>query len=185
MTAPDQRVAYREGEFDAAQRVLSARRLRAAAAARLLGARARAASRRRPVWRPPLPEGSRRRIRRPVRRPRRPTPRSRLPRASPRTWWRSGATSARTTAASATASPRPTRPTWRAGRWPARTCRRSTTGAGSPASDLIQLVVSGRTFDRCKGLTHYTLRGCREDVNCPIPDWDFTASPPAWWPCGP
>jgi hypothetical protein len=59
------------------------------------------------------------------------------------------------------------------------------TGAGSPASDLIQLVVSGRTFDRCKGLTHYTLRGCREDVNCPIPDWDFTASPPAWWPCGP
>ena len=59
------------------------------------------------------------------------------------------------------------------------------TGAGSPASDLIQLVVSGHTFDRCKGLTHYTLRGCREDVNCPIPDWDFTASPPAWWPCGP
>jgi hypothetical protein len=59
------------------------------------------------------------------------------------------------------------------------------TGAGSPASDLIQLVVSGRSFDRCKGLTHYTLRGCREDVNCPIPDWDFTASPPAWWPCGP
>jgi hypothetical protein len=59
------------------------------------------------------------------------------------------------------------------------------TGAGSPASDLIQLVVSGHSFDRCKGLTHYTLRGCREDVNCPIPDWDFTASPPAWWPCGP
>jgi len=59
------------------------------------------------------------------------------------------------------------------------------TGSGSPASDLIQLVVSGRSFDKCKGLTHYTLRGCREDVNCPIPDWDFTASPPAWWPCGP
>jgi hypothetical protein len=59
------------------------------------------------------------------------------------------------------------------------------TSAGSPASDLIQLVVSGRATDRCKGLTHYTLRGCREDVNCPIPDWDFTASPPAWWPCGP
>ncbi len=59
------------------------------------------------------------------------------------------------------------------------------TGAGSPASDLIQLVVSGRASERCKGLTHYTLRGCREDVNCPIPEWDFTASPPAWWPCGP
>jgi hypothetical protein len=58
-----------------------------------------------------------------------------------------------------------------------------TTGGG-PASDLVQLVISGRSFDRCKGLTHYTLRGCREDVNCPIPDWDFTANPPAWWPCG-
>ena len=58
------------------------------------------------------------------------------------------------------------------------------TGGGSPASDLIQFVVSGRSTDQCKGLTHYTLRGCREDVNCAIPDWDFTASPPAWWPCG-
>jgi len=59
------------------------------------------------------------------------------------------------------------------------------TGGGSPASDLIQFVVSGRSTDQCEGLTHYTLRGCREDVNCAIPDWDFTASPPAWWPCGP
>lgn len=58
------------------------------------------------------------------------------------------------------------------------------TGGGSPASGLIQLVVSGRSFDRCMGLTHYTLRGCREDVNCPVPEWDFTANPPAWWPCG-
>jgi len=48
---------------------------------------------------------------------------------------------------------------------------------------LIQLVVSGRSSDRCKGLTHYTLRGCRENVSCPVPDWDFTATPPAWWPC--
>jgi len=50
-------------------------------------------------------------------------------------------------------------------------------------SNLIQLVVSGRTTDRCKGLTHYTLRGCRENVSCSVPDWDNTASPPAWWPC--
>ena len=49
--------------------------------------------------------------------------------------------------------------------------------------DLIQLVVSGQSGDRCKGLTHYTLRGCREDVACAIPDWDFTANPPSWWPC--
>ncbi len=53
----------------------------------------------------------------------------------------------------------------------------------SQPSLLIQLVVSGRTTDRCKGLTHYTLRGCREDVTCPVPDWDFTGAPPTWWPC--
>jgi hypothetical protein len=50
-------------------------------------------------------------------------------------------------------------------------------------SSLIQLVVTGRPQDRCKGLTHYTLRGCRENVACPVPDWDYTATPPAWWPC--
>jgi len=50
-------------------------------------------------------------------------------------------------------------------------------------SSIEQFVVSGRPNDRCKGLTHYTLRGCFEDVNCAIPDWDFTASPPAWWTC--
>ncbi|HXI56718.1 MAG TPA: hypothetical protein VNO55_11705 [Polyangia bacterium] len=50
-------------------------------------------------------------------------------------------------------------------------------------SSLIQLVVSGRDGDRCMGLTHYTLRGCRENVSCPVPDWDFTANPPAWWKC--
>lgn len=54
--------------------------------------------------------------------------------------------------------------------------------AGSQSS-LIQFVVSGRSTDRCVGLTHYTLRGCRENVSCPAPDWDFTATPPAWWPC--
>ncbi len=59
------------------------------------------------------------------------------------------------------------------------------TGGGGPASDLIQLVVSGRASDRCKFLTHYTLRGCFEDVNCADPEWDFTANPPGWWPCGP
>ncbi|MDB4981427.1 MAG: hypothetical protein JWM82_2179 [Myxococcales bacterium] len=56
-------------------------------------------------------------------------------------------------------------------------------GAAVGASSLIQLVVSGRTSDRCKGLTHYTLRGCRENVSCVAPDWDFTANPPSWWPC--
>jgi len=49
--------------------------------------------------------------------------------------------------------------------------------------NLIQLVVSGRSTDRCKGLTHYTLRGCRNNVACAVPQWDYTANPPPWWPC--
>ncbi|HEY2729141.1 MAG TPA: hypothetical protein VGK52_04315 [Polyangia bacterium] len=57
-----------------------------------------------------------------------------------------------------------------------------TGGMGTP-STLIQLVLSGHASDHCKGLTHYTLRGCRESVTCSVPDWDFTATPPAWWPC--
>jgi hypothetical protein len=55
--------------------------------------------------------------------------------------------------------------------------------AGAGATSQVQLVVSGRPTDRCKGLTHYTLRGCRENVSCAAPDWDFTANPPSWWPC--
>jgi len=58
-------------------------------------------------------------------------------------------------------------------------------GGGGPASDVSQLVVSGRTSAPCKFLMHYTLRGCFEDINCAVPEWDFTANPPAWWPCGP
>jgi hypothetical protein len=56
---------------------------------------------------------------------------------------------------------------------------------GSQQSTLIQFVVTGRPTDRCKGLTHYTLRGCRENVSCAVPDWDFTAPgmQPSWWPC--
>jgi hypothetical protein len=51
-------------------------------------------------------------------------------------------------------------------------------------SNLIQLVVSGRSTDRCKGLTHYVLRGCNDgSVTCALPNWDFTATPPVWWPC--
>ena len=48
--------------------------------------------------------------------------------------------------------------------------------------NLMQLVISGRDTDRCKGLTHYTLRGCRNDVTCDVPQWDYTANPPPWWP---
>ena len=53
---------------------------------------------------------------------------------------------------------------------------------GAP-SDVIELVVSGRSDDACKGLTHYILKGCRESPDCGTPDWDHSTAPPLWWPC--
>jgi hypothetical protein len=55
-------------------------------------------------------------------------------------------------------------------------------GSGKPG-DMIQLAVSGRSDDSCVGLTHYVLRGCRNDALCDLPTWDITANPPSWWPC--
>ncbi len=54
---------------------------------------------------------------------------------------------------------------------------------GTP-SQTVELVVSGRTDDACVGLTHYVLKGCREDPECAQPDWDHSLNPPTWWPCG-
>ena len=58
-------------------------------------------------------------------------------------------------------------------------------GDGNAGASQLQLVVSGRPTDRCKGVTHYVLRGCREDQSCGLPDWDYTADPTTipWWPC--
>src|SRR6185312_12978722 len=53
--------------------------------------------------------------------------------------------------------------------------------ASGPAQ--IELIVTGRSDDSCAGLTHYVLRGCRNDASCEAPDWDLTDDPPAWWPC--
>ncbi len=39
------------------------------------------------------------------------------------------------------------------------------------------------TFNYCRGVTHYVLRGCNNDASCESPQWDRTSSPPAWWPC--
>jgi hypothetical protein len=55
-------------------------------------------------------------------------------------------------------------------------------GTGT-AAGLVQLVVSSRSDEPCKQVTHYVLRGCEEDAACPLPEWDLTNSPPAWWPC--
>lgn len=57
-------------------------------------------------------------------------------------------------------------------------------GSGK-ASGMLQLAVSGRSDDSCVGLTHYVLRGCRNDALCELPTWDITKSPPTWWPCPP
>jgi hypothetical protein len=42
-----------------------------------------------------------------------------------------------------------------------------------------QLVIANTA--PCQSVTHYTLRGCDNDPNCPAPSWDL--APPAWWPC--
>lgn len=55
---------------------------------------------------------------------------------------------------------------------------------GAP-SDTVELIVTGRTGDACVGLSHYVLKGCRESPDCGSPDWDHSAAPPTWWPCGP
>jgi hypothetical protein len=52
-------------------------------------------------------------------------------------------------------------------------------------TDLVELIVASRPDETCKGLTHYTLRGCDDasDLLCELPEWDFRAAPPPWWPC--
>lgn len=49
----------------------------------------------------------------------------------------------------------------------------------------IQLVVGSASDQACKGLTHYTLLGCDDasTLVCDVPEWDYRAEPPAWWPC--
>jgi hypothetical protein len=61
-----------------------------------------------------------------------------------------------------------------------------TLGAGSGSgsnTQQIQLIVTGRSDDSCVGLTHYVLTGCRNDPTCESPDWDHSEAPPNWWPC--
>ncbi|MBL9020070.1 MAG: hypothetical protein JNL83_38145 [Myxococcales bacterium] len=64
-------------------------------------------------------------------------------------------------------------------------CAKIPAFGGETPPDLIQLLVASPADDRCKGLTHYTLFGCDESENltCDVPEWDFRANPPAWWPC--
>ena len=53
-----------------------------------------------------------------------------------------------------------------------------------PPSSLVQLLVASHPDDRCRTITHFVLRGCHDGgIVCDTPEWDFTATPPAWWPC--
>jgi hypothetical protein len=46
-----------------------------------------------------------------------------------------------------------------------------------------QLVIADPPTNACKGITHYTLRGCRNDPLCAMPEWDLSQNTPPWWPC--
>jgi hypothetical protein len=68
----------------------------------------------------------------------------------------------------------------------------SGSGLGPGSGSTVELIVTGivngsgsgsDATDSCKGLTHYILKGCRESPDCAAPDWDHTAAPPPWWPC--
>jgi len=54
---------------------------------------------------------------------------------------------------------------------------------GSAGPGSVQLVVASAPGAACRRVVHYTLRGCEGDPECAAPTWDLTASPPAWWPC--
>ena len=57
-------------------------------------------------------------------------------------------------------------------------------GGDDSTADIVQLVVASRPEETCRGLTHYTLIGCDGGgLVCDAPEWDYRASPPAWWPC--
>ena len=62
-------------------------------------------------------------------------------------------------------------------------CARVPTFGDENAEEIVQLLVSSRSDEPCKGITHFVLRGCREDARCALPEWDIRTTPPAWWPC--
>jgi hypothetical protein len=56
---------------------------------------------------------------------------------------------------------------------------------GAALYTATELIVSGRIDgkDACKGISHFVLKGCRESPDCGAPDWDHSLNPPSWWPC--
>jgi hypothetical protein len=49
------------------------------------------------------------------------------------------------------------------------------------AHGRYQLLTTQQGSKGCKGIVHYTLRGCFLDPLCEQPDWN--EPPPSWWPC--
>gem|GEM_PF-2725342 len=45
-------------------------------------------------------------------------------------------------------------------------------------------LIAANTPSLCKGLSAVSIVGCRSTAACKEPDWDFTKTPPTWWPCG-
>ncbi len=54
---------------------------------------------------------------------------------------------------------------------------------GATKAVAQMLVMAGPQGQPCKSLAYYTLKGCDNDPYCKSPEWDRSASPPAWWPC--
>ena len=56
-------------------------------------------------------------------------------------------------------------------------------GAGDAPETKADDLVVAYPLESCPALRHYTLRGCRNDPRCEVPEWDLTETPPSWWPC--
>ena len=59
----------------------------------------------------------------------------------------------------------------------------SGSGSDKAAVDASEELIVAYAETSCPALRHYTLRGCRNDPNCEIPQWNLSGSPPDWWPC--
>lgn len=56
-------------------------------------------------------------------------------------------------------------------------------GGGSGDGPSAEELLVPYPTESCPALRHYILRGCRNDPSCEVPEWDLTDHPPAWWPC--
>jgi hypothetical protein len=55
--------------------------------------------------------------------------------------------------------------------------------AGTTGADITQLIIAGSPGADCRSISHVVLRGCEIDPLCASPEWDVSSQPPSWWPC--